>query len=182
MKKIISIMTLLVVFLFVIGCTQVQPEPKPQPMPEPEPEPQPQPEPEPQPEPQPKPQPKQSEQIMLNEQVYEEEIMLDSFPKEKSLMLEEGMKYLITFEADKDIQFIIYAEEKYNEWKQTGYHTTAKYNTKGKTCCKMSDSYQIDINNGEAGKYYLVFDDALINDKANLPTKAKITITKTAKI
>ncbi len=117
------------------------------------------------------------------EVVFEEEKTLTEFPTALTAKMEAGMKYNINFQTDQPIQFVVYSEERYNEWQNSGAHTISKATTKsGDECCASEGSFTIDINEGEAGKYYLVFDDAKLNDLVERPTTGTITVTKVSNI
>jgi len=112
---------------------------------------------------------------LLQNQTFE----FKEFPFAIKQKLDAPARYNIWFETDKPIQFIVYSEQRYNEWLSTKSHTISKVNTQtGGKCCAATGSYNIDINQGEAGTYYLVFDGSAIKEKALLPSSGKIIITK----
>lgn len=118
--------------------------------------------------------------VMMNE-----EFSLDgkAFPFVKKLDLEEGARYTVYFESDRQIQFVVYSEFHYNKWKETGFHSIAKATTQsGPRCCETSGSFKFDVNSGEGGTFYLVFDDKKIPDKSQLPGKGKLIVTKNENI
>ena len=115
--------------------------------------------------------------ISVNEKaaIFNEEFSLSEFPAVKTASFEIG-RYRVFFETDYTIQFVMYSEQRYNEWKLTGMHTISKITTKeGTSCCRDSGNYVIDINDGEAGEYYFVFDASKTSGK---PTKGKIVVEK----
>lgn len=118
-----------------------------------------------------------------NDVIYNEEINFEEFPTAITMDLEEKTEYSVYFEADKQIQFVVYSEQRYNEWKETGAHTISKATTKsGPDCCATSGTFNIDINAGEAGTYYFVFDDSRLPNKENLPEKGKLIVTRVSNI
>ena len=87
------------------------------------------------------------------------------------------------YKEDGPIQFIVYSEERYNSWVTTGKHTISKANTnRGTECCQKTGSFNIDINNGEGGKYYLIFDDKKLGRYDARPTKGHLQVIKTSNI
>ncbi len=117
------------------------------------------------------------------EVVFDEQTTLTEFPTTLTTVMEEGMKYNIQFQTDQPIQFVVYSEQRYNEWQNSGAHTISKATTKsGDECCANEGSFTIDINEGEAGKYYIVFDDGKLNDLVERPTTGSVTVTKVSNI
>lgn len=115
----------------------------------------------------------------INEVIFEEEFEFEEYPKAFLQKMDEKARYEIYFEADEEIQFIVYSKERYDQWKETGMHTLSKVNTKtSEGCCKINGTYKIDINIGEGGTYYFVFDDSLMEPKTLLPSTGKLKITK----
>lgn len=95
----------------------------------------------------------------VSELVKEEVVELTNFPTVRTVELPEG-RYQISFESDKKIKLVLYSQERYNEWQNTGEHTISKLSTQeGVECCAASGSYTVDINEGEAGTYYFIFED-----------------------
>jgi len=95
----------------------------------------------------------------VSELVRDEIVELTGFPTIRTVELAEG-RYRISFEAEKKIRLVLYSQERYNEWQNTGEHTISKLSTQeGVECCADSGSYTVDINEGEAGTYYLIFED-----------------------
>lgn len=118
----------------------------------------------------------------LNEEVVSEDISLTEFPTAKKHSLQEGSRYVVKVTLDTPIQFILYNEARYNAWKSSGEHGTAKINSKtASSCCTADGSWQIDINKGEGGDYYFVFDATKLGDAAR-PTKAHLSVTKVSTI
>jgi hypothetical protein len=118
-----------------------------------------------------------------NQVVIDKEITFDEFPYILSEELDSKMKYEITFETDNQIQFVVYSEERYNQWLDTKIHTTSKATTKsGSICCDTKRTFNVDINEGEGGLYYFVFDNSNLPDDADLPTTGKLTVTKKTNI
>lgn len=104
-----------------------------------------------------------------------EDISFAEFPTAKAATLEKG-RYSIYFETDYPIQFVVYSEQRYNQWKEEGAHTISKATTKsGSSCCAESGTFTVDINEGEQGTYYFVFDNSRVS---NNPTTGKIIVTK----
>lgn len=93
------------------------------------------------------------------EEVTNEEFTFTEFPFVKTKELDEG-RYSVSFESDNKIRFVVYSEDRYNEWLDSGVHTISKASTaEGVECCAENGDYTIDINEGESGTYYFVFDD-----------------------
>ncbi len=96
------------------------------------------------------------------------------FPTVKTTELAVG-RYEIHFETDSNIQFVVYSQERYEQWKETGAHTISKATTQqGTSCCTSSRTFTVDVNQGEEGLYYLVFDATKVSSQ---PTVGQITIT-----
>jgi hypothetical protein len=105
------------------------------------------------------------------------------FPLVEKIALQERSRYSVVFETDNKIRFVVYAEDKYNSWINSGQHATSKITTKsGPICCATEGSYSMDINIGEGGDYYFLFDGSDIEFESDLPTKAKLKVTKTGDI
>lgn len=101
----------------------------------------------------------QSTVTTTNELVLDETVQLTKSPFVKTVNLDMG-RYDVSFEADKRIRVVLYDEARYNEWVDTSIHTISKLSTQqGSECCAISGNYRIDINEGEAGTYYFVFED-----------------------
>jgi hypothetical protein len=95
----------------------------------------------------------------VSELLLDETVQLTKSPFVKTVNLEMG-RYDVSFEADKRIRFVLYSETRYNEWIDSGEHTQSKISTQDSSeCCAISGNYRIDINEGEAGTYYFVFED-----------------------
>jgi uncharacterized protein YegP (UPF0339 family) len=119
----------------------------------------------------------------LNEIVVSEDIPLKDFPVVKTHALQEGVRYRVELKTDKPIQFVLYNEAHYNAWKQSGEHGIAKINSNSPAgCCTADGSWPIDINKGEGGNYYFVFDASKIADTSALPTTGKLVVTKVSTI
>jgi|GEM_PF-4429720 len=92
--------------------------------------------------------------------VADKEFQLTKFPFVKTYNLDFG-RYEVSFQSDQLVRFTVYNEARYNEWLSTGTHTLSKISTQhGSKCCTPGGSYTVDINEGEAGTYYFVFEDA----------------------
>lgn len=116
---------------------------------------------------------------VYDEVILEETIEFNEFPFKITQELESKTNYEVYFRTDKEIQFVVYSEDRYNEWQETGYHTISKASTKlGSECCDTSRTFKVGINENEGGNYYFVFDDSKLPDKENLPTEGKLVITK----
>ena len=121
--------------------------------------------------------------INLDNEVFHEEFSFIIFPRVSTIELEEGSKYSVYFEVDSPIQFVVYSEKRYNEWRQSGTHTISKATTKsGPDCCATSSSFSIEINNGEEGRYYLVFDDSGLKLAGKKPSIGILGVAKTGNI
>jgi hypothetical protein len=88
-------------------------------------------------------------------------------------------RYAVTFLSDKPMLLRVYDESHYVQWNTNGIEGTAKLSTlKGyntpEDCCTAEGAWMIDINQGEEGNYYFVFEDRL----NVLPTRGRITATK----
>ncbi|MFH1064085.1 MAG: hypothetical protein V1729_03325 [Candidatus Woesearchaeota archaeon] len=117
------------------------------------------------------------------EVILEEKIPFTEFPLAKKIDLAERTRYDIYFETNHPIKFVVYSEKRYSEWLETGYHTMSKVTTKsGPKCCDTSMSTSIDINIGEGGTYYLVFDASDLKMADPKPTEGIIRITKMSEI
>jgi len=118
-----------------------------------------------------------------NQQLLDEQVKFTAFPLVREVTLEEGMKYNVYFETDSPIRFVVYNEARYNDWKQNGQHTMSKATTNSaEGCCRTDGNFPIDINNGEAGKYYLVFDASDLKLADPRPSQGILRVTKTSNI
>jgi hypothetical protein len=119
------------------------------------------------------------------EEIFNEEFDTENevFPFVKKIALEARTRYNIVFAADKEIRFVVYAENKYRTWQDKGFHVTSKITTNSADgCCSTGGSYNMDINEGEGGDYYFLFDESDIEFETDFPTKVKIKVTKTGGI
>ena len=106
---------------------------------------------------------------------YKEGIKLTEFPASVKKEFTQG-RYKISFAADSEVRFTMYEENRYQEWQQSGTHTLSKLTTKkGSTCCTKDGEWTIDINNGEEGTYYFVFDLGFVETG---PESATISVRK----
>jgi hypothetical protein len=118
-----------------------------------------------------------------NEVILNTDIIFEEFPFVLEQELDSRTRYSVYFETDKQIQFVVYSEERFNQWQDSEFHTISKASTKlGSVCCDTERTFNVGINEGEGGIYYFVFDDVNLPDKENLPSKGKLTIIKTANI
>lgn len=123
------------------------------------------------------------ERTTYNKVVFDEDMSFTEFPAVTTVPLEEGMKYRIEFEAESVIYFALYEEFMHNKWKETGEHVIAKASSASKDgALTASGSYQFDINEGEGGTYYIVFDDSMNKMADGKPTTAKVKLTKVSNI
>lgn len=108
-----------------------------------------------------------------------ESIRFETFPQVVLVSLEDATEYSVSYSADAPIRFTVYNEQRYNEWKETGRHTLSKASTKSQyECCKSSATFAFEVNDGEGGQYYLVFDDNDLGDGWTRPTQAVVSVTK----
>jgi hypothetical protein len=118
-----------------------------------------------------------------NQQMLDEQLKFTAFPLVREVTLEEGMKYSVYFETDSPIRFVVYNEARYNDWKQSGQHTMSKATTNSADgCCGTDGNFAIDINRGEVGKYYLVFDASDLKLADPRPSQGIVRVTKTSNI
>jgi len=97
----------------------------------------------------------------------DEEIDFSTLPWSKELELPTG-RYEVYFESDQPIKLSVVSE--------TG--STKATTQFGPKCCKTSGFYTIDVNNGEGGKYTVVFDDSQLTLADARPTKGLVKIGK----
>jgi hypothetical protein len=77
----------------------------------------------------------------------------------------------------------MYSEKRYNEWKSTGTHTMSKITTKsGSNCCSAGGTYTVDMNKGEGGDYYFVYDGSDIANPENLPKTGSLIVVQLSTI
>jgi len=105
-------------------------------------------------------------------------VRFDTLPKVVgSSDMEEKGRVRIHYKSDKPISFYLYDESHFKQW-ENGYYGSTKATT-GSSEAFSEKTFLIDINNGEGGKYWVVFDDRLVSDK---PTQAKLEIIELVKI
>ena len=68
-------------------------------------------------------------QQQIDEQtaVFNEEFTFTDFPAVKTSYFDAG-RYRVTFETDYTIRFVMYSEQRYNEWKSSGTNKISKVN------------------------------------------------------
>jgi len=77
------------------------------------------------------------------------------FPHVIQKEFSEGLRIGVMFQSDRPIKFYMYDKQHYEQY-QTGYYGSNKATT-GRTPATQG-SYRVDINNGEGGLYYFVFE------------------------
>jgi hypothetical protein len=116
----------------------------------------------------------------INEVVLERELAFKDWPTAVSVKLDELVRYRVQFSIDKPAQVVVYSEQRYNQWKETGSHTISKASTKTVDgCCQQEASWTFDVNQGEGGTYYVVFDTSKVTEK---PTTGSLKVTKATTI
>jgi hypothetical protein len=111
--------------------------------------------------------------------VWEKEWALGKLPAYQSFEIRSDGKYRINFKADSISQFVLYREFFFDKWKSSREHSISKATTKnGKDCCADSGSFVFDVNTGETGTYYVVFDDARLAPESARPQTAHVTVSK----
>jgi hypothetical protein len=129
------------------------------------------------------PAPAQAERQSYNQKVFDQPVDFKEFPTVLTATLEESSKYSVHFETDQPLRFVVYSEKRYNEWKTGGYHTISKMTTNSaENCCRTDMDQSIDINQGEGGKYYFVFDAGDLKLADPRPTKGVLRVIKTTSI
>jgi hypothetical protein len=104
---------------------------------------------------------------------------LFSFEGQKSKVVTSTLptaRYVVEFMTDKPVRFMMLNEASYKFW-IAGNYGQAKITTNGENgCCAAEGRYMVDVNNGEDGNYYFVFEDNL----GDGPTQGKVIVNKIA--
>jgi hypothetical protein len=115
--------------------------------------------------------------------VYEETFAFSGEKKYFSAPLDERKRFKVTFETDNPIRFVMYNKARFDDWSASGVHTMSKITTNSASgCCASVGAYSVDINQGEGGDYYFVFDTSDIVDKKDLPKEGKLVVTELSSI
>lgn len=102
--------------------------------------------------------------------IVDENVKFDTFPWVQEVDLDQG-RYEVYFEADQNIKFMIYSDSS----GQQKLKVTTQF---GPKCCDTTGSYTVDINNGEGGKYKIVFDDSEMTLADERPSQGLVKIGK----
>lgn len=99
----------------------------------------------------------------------------------------DARAYSVVFELDEPLQVTVLNEQNYQQWQSTGDYLRVKQTTRKtigttRTCCSAQESLNFQVNNGEGGKYYIVFDDDALGVNEPRPTVGKLRITWNSEI
>jgi hypothetical protein len=95
------------------------------------------------------------EEIVLQEQV---NMRADEQSRALPITLQPG-RYIVEYENAEPLFFSLYDEQHYRQW-ISGYYGSSKSTTNtGSNCCASTFRSSFDINMGEGGNYYLIFEN-----------------------
>ena len=106
-----------------------------------------------------------------NESVVDETFAFEGKSKVISSTLKTA-RYMVEFMTDKPVRFMMVNEASYKYWIAGSYGQSKA--TSG--CCAAEGTYRVDVNNGEDGNYYFVFEYI----QGLKPTQGKVIVNKIA--
>jgi len=111
--------------------------------------------------------------------LYDQSFSITSLPHVISHQISTPSRLMVEFTTDNPITFIMYDQTHYDEWSDGTYGTTKT--TTGYGTISDSGSFKVDINTGEGGMYYFVFDGKWIGGNP-MPTSGSLKITELYKL
>ena len=111
--------------------------------------------------------------------LYDESFSILQLPHVISYDISYPSRLLVEFTADSPITFIMYDKVHYDEWLD-GIYGSTKAGTDWGTISD-SGSYKVDINIGEGGTYYFVFDSKWIGSNPS-PASGTLKITELSRL